>query len=293
MAKYMGLKNMGNTCYLNAGLQMLIQNPDFCRVILDNRNTSENLKNMANFIDEYHNSEDRSIKPDKIKRIVEKKNKIFEGNGQQDSAEFIVALMEILSEDLKNESINEIFNIETNTTFKCKIKTCLNKVHITGKTPFLILPIPEVKPIPKDKPIPEDKTIDLTDCYRAFKAKRKLEGDDKYFCEKCNKKIIASETVEVSEWSNHLIIWLSRYSNENGKQTKNDKVIEIPQKWRHKFEIKGAVIQDGSLSGGHYFYISKNKDNEWIEYNDSSTSKITDDRAQDLLNMAYLFHYKK
>jgi len=283
MAKYMGLKNMGNTCYLNAGLQMLIQNPDFCRVIRDNRNTSENLENMANFIDEYHHSKDRSIKPDKIKRIVEKKNNIFEGNGQQDSAEFIVALMEILSEDLKNESINEIFNVETNITRKCKIKTCLNKVHITGKTPFLILPTQD----------DQDDFKELDDCYRAIKTHEKLEGDDKYFCEKCNKKVIASERLEVTRWSNHLIIWLKRYSNKNKKQTKNDKVIKIPKDFRHKFQIKGAVIQDGSLSGGHYFYISKNKDNEWIEYNDSSTFKITDDRAQDLLNMAYLFHYER
>ena len=28
-----GFNNLGNTCYLNAGLQMLIQNKDLCTVI--------------------------------------------------------------------------------------------------------------------------------------------------------------------------------------------------------------------------------------------------------------------
>ena len=30
-----GFQNIGNTCYLNAGLQMIIQNKDLCYSILD------------------------------------------------------------------------------------------------------------------------------------------------------------------------------------------------------------------------------------------------------------------
>ena len=49
-----GFNNIGNTCYLNSGLQLLIQNPDFCKIILQNSNKSENLQIMSNFIKEYY-----------------------------------------------------------------------------------------------------------------------------------------------------------------------------------------------------------------------------------------------
>ena len=49
-----GFNNIGNTCYLNSGLQLLIQNTDFCEIILKNSNKSENLEIIANFIKEYY-----------------------------------------------------------------------------------------------------------------------------------------------------------------------------------------------------------------------------------------------
>jgi ubiquitin C-terminal hydrolase len=288
MAKYMGFKNIGNTCYHNSGLQMLIQNKDFCQIILDNRDISKNMKTMSDFIDEYYNSKNSSITPNEIKRFVEAEKPIFKGTKQQDSFEFIIALMEILSKDLKNESINEVFNIEMNNTIKCKRVACLKMVNSREKTPFLILPIEDNS---------ETNKIDfkdLDDCYRGIKTHQKLEGDDKYFCENCQRKVIASKRVEVTKWSNHLIICLSRFSKKNNNLSKNNKEIEIPQDWRHNFKIKGAVIQNGDLSGGHYFYISKNQETgKWTEYNDDSTSTITESRAQNLLNKAYLLHYKK
>ena len=70
-----GLNNIGNTCYLNSGLQMLIQNIDFLKIILENHDKSENLKTMANFIKEYYTTIDSSITPDKIKEMVSKKNR--------------------------------------------------------------------------------------------------------------------------------------------------------------------------------------------------------------------------
>jgi ubiquitin C-terminal hydrolase len=280
MTSKKGFNNIGNTCYLNSGLQMLIQNRDFCQIILTNRNVSENVKTMADFIDEYYNSKENTLTPDKIKRMVEKKKPIFKGNQQQDAAEFIVALLEILNDDVKG-ALHEVIELVTNTRIKCKLKSCLNIINRTEKNPFLILPI-------------KDDFNHLDDCYRAIKVHEKLEDDEKYFCENCKKKVIASKRLEVTEWSNHVIIWLKRFTNKNGVQAKNNKDIEIPQIWRHHFKIKGAVIHNGSLNGGHYFYISKNQETGvWTEYNDASTNVIGESRAQNLLNKAYILHYER
>jgi len=275
-----GLLNIGNTCYLNSGLQMLIQNRDFCNIILQNRDKSENTKVMANFIQEYYSSNDNSINPAKVKSIVEKKRKMFRGSQQHDAAEFIVTLLEILNEDL-NDEINKLFNIEIKSSIKCKLLKCLTVSETLSKSPFLILSINQ-----------DSKNLD--DCYRNYKVHEKLEKDDLYFCEKCQEKRIASKKISINNWSNHLIIWLKRFEIKNGNSIKINNSIEIPLEWRHEFKIVGAVLHSGGTDGGHYMYISRNlNSNSWTLCNDSSVNELSENQAQQYLNKAYILYYRK
>jgi ubiquitin C-terminal hydrolase len=94
-----GFNNIGNTCYLNSGLQMLVQNKDFCKKVFINRNTSDNLRKMTDFIIEYYNTENnKSLSPNQIKGIVERIRPMFRGNRQHDSEEFIISLIEVLND---------------------------------------------------------------------------------------------------------------------------------------------------------------------------------------------------
>ena len=88
-----GFNNLGNTCYLNSGLQMLIQNENLCNMIKAFRNKSQVLGKFSEFIDEYHNGSPNSISPHLIKQIASNRNSIFMGFQQQDSSEFIVFLL--------------------------------------------------------------------------------------------------------------------------------------------------------------------------------------------------------
>jgi hypothetical protein len=279
MSTNKGLNNMGNTCYLNAGLQMILQNKDFCSTILENHNKSENLQVMSNFIKEYYTSPQKSVTPMEIKRLVSKKKGIMMGNKQEDSYEFMIFLLDILNDDLKGE-LNTIFEIKSETTIKCKIKKCLTISRSIGKNNYLILPI-------------DSNDNDLDDCYRNYKSHEKLEGNEMYYCDNCKEKRIASKRVGVIDWSKHLIIVLNRYVNNGSNLRKNNKEIKIPIDWRHDFTIKGAVIHSGGMGGGHYVFIGRDiKTNVWTMYDDSSTSSIRPEQVQNYLNRAYIFHYQ-
>ena len=51
-----GFNNVGNTCYLNAGSQLLIQNKDFCKIVLKNE---EKFEDLSKLINEYYNSNNK------------------------------------------------------------------------------------------------------------------------------------------------------------------------------------------------------------------------------------------
>ena len=275
-----GFNNIGNTCYINSSLQMLIQNIDFCKIILENFNKSENLQNMGNLIKEYYTTTNYAITPNKIKEIVGNKNKIFCGYEQQDAGEFIIYLIDIINTDLKKE-LNPLFDITTETIIKCKIRNCLRLSSTISKSPFLILPI-------------KNECLTLDECYREFKIHEKLEGDNMYYCENCKEKRIASKYLNIIEWSNNLIILLKRFENNKEKLFKNNKQLEIPIDWRHNFTIKGAVIHIGEINGGHYIYISRNLSNNiWSMCDDSSIQLLPKEKVQSYLNIGYIFNYIK
>jgi ubiquitin C-terminal hydrolase len=277
-----GFDNIGNTCYLNAGLQMIIQNKLLCNLILNYSIQSPILKIIGDFINEYYFSTSQSISPIHIKQIVDQKQEIFCGYNQQDSTEFIIYLLNIIDEEIKkiepkSRGIEPIFGIQLNSRIKCKLKTCLKIYNKQEYNNILLLDIDS-----------ECKSLD--DAYRKFKRSDKLETDNKYFCESCNDKRVASKRSEIKEWPPYLFIWLKRYSHDG---TKNSQLINIDIEWRHGNSLQGAVIHSGSHRGGHYIYVGKH-DNKWYLFNDSYVSEIiTMDKVKNYLSNAYWLCYKK
>ena len=280
-----GFNNIGNTCYLNAGLQMIIQNIDLCNLILKYCNQSFILNKIGHVIQEYHTGTGNSISPIAIKNIIEERQKIFYGYQQQDSSEFIICFLNLIEEEINklnkdSNEIHDIFGINMNVRIKCKYNTCLQINNTKEKNNFLILDINE-----------EHNTLD--DLYRNFKSSEMLNDDNQYFCEKCNTKRIASKRYQVIDWPNYLFIILKRFKQNNNHLTKQNQHININLDWRHDMSLIGAVIHYGNINGGHYVYVGKKLD-KWYLFNDNSISELrTDNELLNILNFAYILCYKK
>ncbi len=280
-----GFRNIGNTCYLNSGLQMIVQNKDLCELILKYSAYSDTLKKIGEFIQEYYSPNTDVIIPREIKKIVEEKQEIFSGFNQQDSTEFIIYLLDTIDEEIKkidkeSKGIEPIFGINFNVRIKCKLRECLTIYNRTEKNNFLLLDI-------------DSNCKSLEDAYHTFKSGDKLEADDKYFCEKCQAKRIASKRNAIDTWPNYLFVWLKRFRQEGKRYVKNSQSLDIPLVWRHDTVLQGAVIHYGSLNGGHYVYVGKQDNNKWYLFNDSSVSEVsTEAELKELLSNAYWLCYK-
>ena len=281
-----GFKNIGNTCYLNSGLQMLVQNKDLYQLIINYSSGSEILAKIADFIQTYHDeSSNDVIIPKEIKKIVEDKKDTFEGFQQQDSTEFIIYLLDVIDEEIKKGSggsrgIQPLFGIKFNIRIKCKLRECLQTYNREEFSNFLLVDI-------------DSDCTSLEDAYRNFKSGAKLEADDKYYCEKCQAKRIASKRHMIELWPKYLFVWLKRFRQSGRRFTKNNQELDIPIVWRHNNYLQGAVIHYGGLDGGHYVYVGRNKE-KWYLFNDSSISEInSESELKKLLAKAYWLCYKQ
>jgi ubiquitin C-terminal hydrolase len=274
MSKIKGFYNNGNTCYMNASLQMFFHNNDFCKLIILNREKSDKLLLLANMIKDYYTTSDIAINPNEIKTIFN--NKMFSSSEQQDAGEFIIYFLDILHDELK-DNLNMLFEVKIETSVKCKFLKCLKVSQTIEKNNYLLLPI-------------INNSDHLDDCYKQYKLYEKLENDNMYYCNNCKDKRIASKRVNITDWSKHLIIILKRFHNDGHKITKNNNIIEIPLEWRHDYVLKSAIIHIGNMNSGHYIYITKENDS-WFLCDDTKVVEIKD--VNKLLNHGYIFYYMK
>lgn len=274
---YKGFYNLGNTCYLNAGLQMIIHNKELCNYILKLNNKDINNKLLlSNFIKDYYNESNKIIlNPEFIKNIVANINNEFNGFKQNDSFEFIIYLLDYFFENIK---IPKLYQLTNNIKIKCKLLSCLNISEHQEYNNFLLLDI-------------LNNFTNLDDCYRNYKQREKLMNDNLYYCEKCKDKRIASKRTEITQWPNHLIIILKRFTN-NGRLQKNNNQIKVPLIWRHDYELKGIISHSGSLFGGHYIYIG-NHNNKWLIFNDDHITEISEKHLDNYKNVGYIYYFRK
>ena len=143
-----GLINIGNTCYMNSALQLLLNSDGFKNII--KKQKSNKIKAINDFIEE---TLGKCVAPIEIKRMMGEYNKMFKNNNQQDSFEFLIYFFELINKEC-NDSLKNIFQIKTNVNIKCKMRSCLDERNHVEYNYFLLLPMSE----------------DLNESYRQYKS---------------------------------------------------------------------------------------------------------------------------
>ena len=213
IVKYIGLKNQGATCYLNSLIQTLFMTPEFRYEMLKwdyNPSINGEAKDCIPLqlqILFYHLQEP-------IRKTEETKNltKSFQWSAnevyvQQDIQELCRVLFEaieisiFLSGDDSNNFIKNLYQGKTSSVIKCL--ECNNKSINNDTYMDLSLPIMNIfEGI-------HNKSLEMA--FMNFIKPEKLEGDNKYFCEKCNKKVDAEKFSQFTFFPKILFLQLGRF----------------------------------------------------------------------------------
>lgn len=306
--------NIGNTCYLNCALQVLMHIPDLEQVFIQ----IESMNFQDRDIDFYQKL--KSIykgywEDDCIIRTVGmakylNETTYFSYGEQWDSTEVLTYIIQKIHESVRTPiEINSDYqtnsqkewNIYLEHKYSCLVdlfwgqyytKTkCLECNHKSYKfETFHYLTIQAVLDVDN-----AESTIQLGQLFYNFIETKEFDSDNKYHCNQCKKEVDkANQKTMIWKLPQYLIIHLKRYYNPNNSKSikKSNRVIQYPEvfnafpiihpKSPHynesiEYQLHSGVFHYGTMNGGHYNCFTWNHTtNQWIHFDDEHRRIMTE-----------------
>ena len=134
---YVGLSNIGNTCFMNTSLQLLLNCDEFIANLLStpvNKKITGVTDVFKSFAKEYINSSSSSsyykhISPRELKRVFKTHHRNFAGYNQQDSQEFLRILLEDISNETNTMKKGKFQEIKDDGKSKREIHEEYNRIY--------------------------------------------------------------------------------------------------------------------------------------------------------------------
>jgi len=327
-----GLKNIGNTCFLNSCLQALSNTPELNKLLDKKQKLNNNSDGII--LDEWNElrqlmwTNNGIISPNKFVRSVqnvakEKSRDIFTGWSQNDISEFLLFMMECIHNSISRSVIVNINgkneqNIDA-LAVKCytHLKETYAKEFSEINEMFYGIQVTELLSIDKnikrsvkpeqyfiiDLPLPNKPNINLYDCFDLYTNEEKMEGENAWFNDKTNVKEDIIKRIRFWNFPDILVIMFNRFSFD-GKTKRNDTVL-FPlddlnlSKYvcgykpnSYKYELYAICNHSGNVYMGHYTSFIKNYTNNWFLFNDENVKKV--ENPQSIITpMAYCLFYRK
>ncbi|XP_054979011.1 ubiquitin carboxyl-terminal hydrolase 48-like isoform X3 [Sorex araneus] len=290
---FVGLTNLGATCYVNTFLQVWFLNLEFrqalylypssyrdykmCSRIQDGKDyepqtVCEHLQYLFALL---QNSNKRYIDPSGLVKALG-----LDTEQQQDAQEFSKLFMSLLEDTLSKQKNPRLSNIVQQQfcgeyAYVTVCNRCGNGSELSSKFYELQLNI-------------EGHKL-LTDSISDFLKEEKLEGDNRYFCENCQSKQNATRKIRLLSLPCTLNLQLMCFvfDRKTGHKKKLNtyisfsEILDMNPYMEQKggscmYELSAVLIHRGSSAySGHYVANVKDpKSGEWYKFNDENIEKL-------------------
>ncbi|XP_030312662.1 ubiquitin carboxyl-terminal hydrolase 8 isoform X1 [Calypte anna] len=254
-----GLRNLGNTCYMNSILQCLCNAPHLADYF--NRNLYQDDINRSNFLghkgevaEEFGvimkalwTGQYKYISPKDFKITIGKINDQFAGYSQQDSQELLLFLMDGLHEDLNKADNRKRYKEENNdhlddfraaelawhkhkqlnesiivALFQGQFKStvqCLT-CHKKSRTFEAFMYL--------SLPLASNSKCTLQECLRLFSKEEKLTDNNRFYCSHCKTRRDSLKKIEIWKLPPVLLVHLKRFSYDGRWKQKLQTSVDFP-----------------------------------------------------------------
>ncbi|XP_076438634.1 ubiquitin carboxyl-terminal hydrolase 2-like [Babylonia areolata] len=272
-----GLRNLGNTCFMNSVLQCLSNTRPLLEWCLNNDYTADIntttssmkgglVKAFASLMKSLwrESSPESYVSPNTFKTQIQKFAPRFMGYSQQDSQEFLRYLLEGIHEDVNRIKVKPKpssldYNRLDKKNDRDKAKEYWNAYLTRDSSHIVDIFVGQLKSELKfvdcghrsvtfdpfwdlSLPIPKsgsDQSLD--NCLRLFMKEEELEAEERPMCAKCKMRRSCTKSFSIQRFPRILVFHLKRFSQERYGRKLNSLV---------DFPVKGLDLSDYSSEGG-------------------------------------------